>query len=121
MLRYHGKILCMPQAIPVAAGLAEDDRAGTWYLIRADVPADAFSHQRQLLARVEGHKSAGHCQCPAETVGEGTWNEVLRLAAATGMDIMPRHVPDVRVSISRIPRCNEIIGDGQWTIPANCR
>lgn len=30
MLRYHGKILHLPQAIPVAAGLTEADRADMW-------------------------------------------------------------------------------------------
>jgi len=121
MLRYDGKILYLPQAIPVVAGLPTEGRTGLWYLIRADSPADAFSHQRQTLAEVAGHKPVGHCICPVETIGDGAWSEALSLAAAAGANVTPRPVPDVRSAMSRMPRCNEILGNGSWTIPAECQ
>jgi hypothetical protein len=96
------------------------ERDGTWYLIRADNPIDAFSHQRQSLAEVADHMTTGHCVCPVETVGQGTWKQVMRMAAAADAEVTARPVPDFRVSISRMPRCNEITGPGQWTIPVEC-
>jgi hypothetical protein len=117
MLRYHDNSLYLPQAVPIAAGLNRDQREGTWYLIRADSPVDAFSHQRQVLAAVAGHKPTGHCNCPVETLGEGTWQEELRLAATAGADIKPQQVPDIRVPISKMPRWNEILGAGSWSVP----
>jgi len=117
LLRYYGTRLYLPQAVPIAAGLDGGQRDGIWYLLRADSPIDAFSHQRQILARVSGHGSPGHCQCPVETVGHGTWLEMLRAAATAGADINPRQVPDIRVPISRMPRWNEILGDGNWSAP----
>jgi hypothetical protein len=116
MIRYHGNRLYLPQAVPIAAGINTEKREGTWYLIRADSPVDAFSHQRQILAGVTEHKPAGHCNCPVETLGEGIWQEELRLAAAAGADIEPQQVPDIRVPISMMPRWNEILGDGNWSV-----
>ena len=52
-----------------------------------------------------------------ETLGEGTLHELLSIAAAIGADINPQQVPDVRVLISRMPRWNEILGEGNWDAP----
>ena len=114
-LRYDDRRLYVPQSLPVAAGLSPAQ--GTWYLIRADWPADAFSHQRQILAGVDGHSGSGHCECPVETLGNGTLQEVLSLAAAAGARTSPVMVPDTRVPISRQPRCNRILGNGSWETP----
>jgi hypothetical protein len=115
-LRYHNSLLHLPQSLTVAAGLDPAHSAGKWYLIRADSPADAFSHQRQLLAGIDGHNEAGQCHCPVETVGEGSLREVLALASAAGANTVPMHVPDARVTISGTPRCNRIL-TGSWDIP----
>lgn len=117
ILRFHQKRLYLPQVPPIVAGLGDDQKDGIWYVIRADSPFDAFSHQRQILAGIPGHVSAGHCQCPADTLGRGGWQEALDLAAAAGVDVKPQIVPDVRVTMSHMPRWNEILGDGQWTVP----
>jgi hypothetical protein len=66
LLRYEDPMLYLPRSAAVAAALGPGDRAGAWYLIRADHPFAAFSHQRQLLAEVPGHAAAGtarHARC----------------------------------------------------------
>jgi len=118
LLRYNNDLLYIPRSPGVAAALSEGGREGAWYLIRADSPFDAFSHQRQTLAGVPGHADAGECvACPIETVTTGNLQQVLGQCAALGADVTPRPVPDVRVSMSRMPRCNRIIGNGTWDIP----
>lgn len=117
VLRYHDSRLYLPQVLPIAAGLDPAHGAGTWYLIRADSPHDAFSHQRQLLAGSNDHTASGHCACPVETLGEGSLQEVLNLAADEGATAAPSHVPDTRVAISRMPRCNVIHPGSGWEIP----
>lgn len=118
LLRYHGNRLYLPRSPAIAAGLPEDRRPGTWYLLRADSPIDAFSHQRQALAGVPGHQLTGPCQCPVETITAGTWQEALDRCAALGADVTPRPVPDARPLISRVPSWNEIVRNGQWTLPS---
>lgn len=120
LLRHHDDLLYLPRSPDVAAGVSEDERSGTWYLIRADCPIDAFSHLRQVLAG--GHVSTaldGRCgQCPIETVGSGSWQEAMELLAANGVPVSRREVPDVRVpSGMGSPRCIRILGDGSWDIP----
>jgi hypothetical protein len=118
MLRYHGSRLYLPQAVPVAAGLTDQQREGTWYLIRADSPHDAFNHQRQLLSGDQQHAARGHCACPVDTLGDGAWQQVLRLAAEKDADVTPIKVPDLRVPMSGTPRWHEHLGDGNWCLPA---
>jgi len=116
-LRFDNSRLYVPQSLPVAAGLSPAQTTGSWYLIRADSPVDAFSHQRQLLAGVDGHSGSGHCECPVETLGEGPLQNVLGLAAAAGVSVTSVIVPDIRVPMSREPRCNRILGNGAWDAP----
>ena len=116
-LRYHDAKLYLRQAVGVAAGLSGQHAHCTWYLIRADSPNDAFDHQRRLLAGAKGHSATGHCACPVETLGQGELQDVLRLAAAAGVTVTPVRVPDLRVSISRTPRWNEILTEGSWLAP----
>jgi hypothetical protein len=102
----------------VAAVLGPGERDGTWYLIRADHPFAAFSHQRQLLAGIPGHAVAGDCKaCPVQTIATGDIEAVLAKCAELGADLTPREVPDVRTAMSRMPRCNRIIGNGAWENP----
>lgn len=113
-LRYHDNRLYLPQAVPVVAGLHSERQSGNWYLIRADWPTDAFHHQRELIGGVGGHLSSGHCRCPVEALGQGSWKEVLSIA---GDSASPVGVPDARVAISRYLRWQEYLGDGNWQLP----
>jgi hypothetical protein len=120
LLRYHGHLLDLPRSPDIAAGLPDNEKAGTWYLLRADSPTDAFSHQRQELAG--GHPPVspdGRCSdCPVEIIGWGTWHQAIDMLAVNGVTASPRAAPDVRVP-SRMgwPRANKILGNGAWTIP----
>jgi hypothetical protein len=123
LLRYHANRLYLPQAPAVAASLAGPAADGTWYLLRADTPFPAFHHQRCVLSRYSHpessvrHDPSGECRtCPAETISSGSLPDMLTRAAQLGVDITPRPVPDVRVSMSRTPRYNTI-HDGYWDIP----
>jgi hypothetical protein len=117
ILRYYNGALYLPQAVPVAAGLDNAQITGTWYLIRADSPHDAFNHQRQKLAGADNHVAHGYCRCPVEALGEGQLPDVLTMAATEGASITPITVPDTRVTMSMTPRCNRILGNGTWDIP----
>lgn len=118
LLRYKDTLLHLPQNPAVVAGLSAGDREGTWYLVQADSPFDAFGHQRQLLAGVPGHAATGDCRaCPVRTIAIGDIETILAKCGALGFDVVPRYVPDVRVAMSRMPRWNRIIGDGAWDLP----
>ena len=117
LLRYEDPMLHLPRSPAVAAALGPGDRDGTWYLIRADHPFAAFSHQRQVLAEVPGHAAAGDCKaCPVQTIATGDIDTVLGKCQELGADVMPREVPDVRTTMSRMPRRNRIVGNGAWEI-----
>lgn len=116
LLRYHDRRLYLPQRPEIMAASA--DQPGTWFLIRADAPDQAFNHQRQVLAGGYSCSPAGACACcPVETIGTGSWDDMMGMLAARGLTPQPREVPDVRVP-SRMgwPRCNRIL-DGSWDIP----
>ena len=115
LLRYHDRRLYMPRSIRVSAALEGEERAGTWYLIRADYPYDAFGHERQVLGGAQRHNSDGFCrECPAETIAEGTWQEMIGYCATTGEDVTPLPTPDIRNPLCNIPRWNQLTKDGQW-------
>jgi hypothetical protein len=64
--------MCVPRTARIAAALSDAQAQGTWFLIRADSPVAAFSHQRQLLAGVPGHAGDRQCKaCPVDTIGSG--------------------------------------------------
>lgn len=71
-----------------------------------------------MLSGVSGHDDVGECGiCPVETIGTGSLTAILRKANRLGADIAPRPVPNARVTMSHVPRYNEIRGDGSWTYP----
>lgn len=75
ILRQDGDQLYIPMRPSVAEVLPLAERGGTWYVIRADFPDDAYHHCRTLLAGV-GCTNIGPCrQCPAETLNIGTYDE----------------------------------------------
>jgi len=123
LLRYHDKLLWLPQKPAIAAAREVADTSGTWYLLRADSPFPAFNHQRHILSGYTdpelgpGHDADGECRaCPTETIGSGSLADMLVRAGRLGADVMPRPAPDIRVTMSRMPRCNTI-GAGFWDIP----
>lgn len=119
LLRYHAPVLYLPRNPDLAASVTDGERAGTWYLIRADSPEYAFHHQRQALAGGYGCARCGPCpRCPVQTIGAGSWEEAMNLLADHGVQVNRRDVPDVKVP-SRMgwPRCNRILGNGSWDIP----
>lgn len=120
LLRYHDKLLYLPRNADQAASVTGEEKAGIWYIVKADFPEHAFNHQRQLLAGGFGCIAIGSCsRCPVDTVGEGSWQQAMTMLTALGVSPMTIDVPDVRVppGLSHWPRCNRIIGNGSWDIP----
>jgi hypothetical protein len=119
LLRYQAPLLYLPRSPDLAASVTDEEKPGTWYLIRADAPQYAFSHQRQVLSGGFGCARRGPCpQCPVQTIGAGSWQEAMDLLAECGVQVGRRDAPDVRVP-SRMgpPRCNRILRKGSWDIP----
>jgi hypothetical protein len=83
--------LYWPMHPAIAGTIASEDRAGTWYIMRADFPADAYHHVRTLLTGT-GCTSQNACeQCPAETLAIGPYAD-LRIylpAPSSGADPVP--------------------------------
>jgi hypothetical protein len=89
----------MPRNPGQAASVAEDEKPGTWYVVKADSPEPAFSHQRQSLAGGFGCTPRGACpNCPVQALGHGSWEQAMGLLAAAGVVPAKVEVPDVRVS-----------------------
>jgi hypothetical protein len=110
--RHEGHVY-LPRSPDVAAGLTEEERQGTWYLIRADNPSDAIRHTCAVVAGQCPPEDGPCAHCAAETVGTGTWQEMTDLAASTGPTITPRRPPDITVpSIGAWPRYFESIDGG---------
>lgn len=121
LLRYQAPLLYLPRNPGQAASVTDSEKPGSWYLIKADSPEYAFSHQRQALAGGYGCTRRGPCpQCPAQTIGAGSWPEAMNLLAAHGVQANRRDVPDVRVPsrTTGAPRCIRVLGNGHWEIPA---
>jgi len=118
MVRYHDDRLYLPRSPDIAAGLDQQEQTGTWYLVRADSPLDVFNHLRQLIAGGFGCTPDGHCKrrCPVQTIGSGTWQDVLNMLIAASTPATPRQVPDTRVP-SWWPRWNENLTAGTWSVP----
>jgi hypothetical protein len=118
LLRFHNDLLYLPRNPDQAASVAEDEKPGTWYVVRADSPLQAFNHQRQVLAGGFGCARSGDCRCcPVQTIGSDTWQQVMILVASLGVNARKINVPDTRVP-PRMgwPRCNRIMNGG-WEIP----
>jgi len=113
LVQHHNGRIYLPRTPDVAAGLAEEGQHGIWYLIQADYPSDALRHARAHAAG-QCRPETGPCtKCPAESVGAGTWLEMLTLAADTGRTVTPRRPPEIAVpSIRAWPRFFEIADGG---------
>ena len=106
LLQHHENRLYLPRCPDIAAGLPAGERGGQWHLTRADFPHDASRHTSQVLLRGPACSGEGPCQqCAAETLGSGTWQEMLDLATASGTTLRPRAAPDIRApSLMSQPR-----------------
>jgi hypothetical protein len=104
-IQHHQDRLSWPRRLDVTAGLTNDSRHGTWQLIRADYPDDAFAHARGVVLG-QCSLGTGPCkQCAADSVSTGSWQEVIDLAIRTATPITPRQPPDFRVPMLRaVPR-----------------
>lgn len=87
-----------PRRPGVALGLGQPDRTGTWHLIRADHPADAYTHIRGP----GGHPNPecapkGPCgACAVTTLASGPWDEVVKLLDGFSSEVVPGlRVPSV--------------------------
>jgi len=94
VVRLDGDDLYLPMRPSVAAALPTGERIGTWYVIKADHPDDAFNHARNLVTAA-GCTRNGPCrQCHAETLGIGTYQELAALFAHPAADLTPDLPPD---------------------------
>ena len=118
LIQYRGDHLYLPRRPEIALSLEAADLAGTWYVVRADAPTDAFGHVRNLLAGGSACSATGPCeQCAVTTVGTGNWDAVMALLPAQHTAAEPRPMPDVRVSSAmRWPRASQILGNGNWAL-----
>lgn len=118
LLRYHAPLLYLPRNPDQAASVTDDEKPGTWYLIRADSPEQVFNHHRQALAGGFGCAAGGPCpRCAVQTAGSGSWHQAMDLLLQLGVNAKKLDVPDVRVP-SRMgwPRWNRITGNGSWDL-----
>jgi hypothetical protein len=118
LVQYDRQRLYLPRRPGLVLGLDDSERAGTWSLIRADAPLEAFGHARNVVARGSGCSRMGPCQqCAVNTLRRGTWTEVTDALASESPELQPLRVPDVRVSSGlRWPRYHQRLSDGNWTL-----
>jgi hypothetical protein len=69
----------LPRRPSVAAALPEDERSGTWHLLRADHPNWAYAHVRGSAGRLkESCAQSGPCRnCQVEVLGRGSWQQLV--------------------------------------------
>jgi hypothetical protein len=104
LIQHRAGRLEPPRRPTIAAALADEDRDGIWYIVRADDPASAYNHVQQIIANDPECTGTGPCaRCAAESVGNGTWQQAMALLSSAGIDIQPQHTADIRVP-SPLPR-----------------
>lgn len=99
MVRVHDGLVDMPRRPGVAAGMGEDSTS-KWHLVKADYPADAFVHARNVASSEGGTPCAplGECSvCAATTLASGSLGAVLAEAHRLGIDTTPVIPADVRI------------------------
>jgi hypothetical protein len=111
LLQHHDDRLYLPRNPDVAAGLTVEERQGTWHVVRADFPADAIAHVRGVIAGQCSPASRACDQCAAESIGTGSWQEIIDLLTSTGVPMTPQRAPETKVpSIRSWPRYFEVPG-----------
>jgi hypothetical protein len=112
--RHHEGRIYLPRSLDVAAALGEEEQHGVWYLTRADYPADALAHTRGITAGQCSSKPASCRKCAAESVGYGTLQEMLTLAADIRTATTPRRPPDIAVpSLRTWPRYFKVVASAK--------
>jgi hypothetical protein len=86
-----------PRHPHIFAGLPESQRVGSWHLLRADFPEDAWLHVRF------GHRPyEGPCdECAADGKASGSWADVMAVLVDLGVALEPstvREEPSPRIS-----------------------
>lgn len=98
VVRRHGDRVGPPRSTAVTAGLPTDQRAGTWFLVKADDPLSAFNHIRNQTDDTSACTNTKPCpNCPAHTLIEGDWNTILCHAAQAGLDTRALAPADIRM------------------------
>jgi hypothetical protein len=123
LVQHHKNRVHLPRSPDVAAGLAEGERGGRWHLVRADSPDDAFRHARHQISDSSSAPGHGPCpQCAADSLGAGTWQEMINLSARSGIRISPGQLPDVKgTSGMAWPRYYEIEKSDSLALPKKSR
>jgi hypothetical protein len=85
----------LPQRPEVFLSLPSEERAGTWQVIRADFPNDAFNHARHKQRT--DTRGAAVCTCLVEDVAAGPWANVQAVLEEAGYAGRPDPPLDVRV------------------------
>jgi hypothetical protein len=118
LVQHHGDRIYLPRRPEVALGLADAERAGTWFLVRADNPEEAFRHARNVAMGGSGCSRRGQCQqCAVKTIRRGAWKDVAATLAVECPQCRPIQVPDIRVTSGlRWPRYQRILGIGSWEL-----
>jgi len=95
--RDDGKVF-LPCRADLLLGLPDERRGGTWHVVRADFPNDAFAHVRHIDAgescRSEGQRSGG---CPVDDVAAGSWSDAASAVQSLCPDLQPAKYADTRV------------------------
>ena len=83
-MRTHEGRVSLPRRPEVVLGLPGTRRAGTWWLVRADHPLDAFNHVRHLNAGTSCEPGSEH-GCLIEQVFTGTFEALEEELAKLGI------------------------------------
>ncbi len=87
-----------PQRVSIFAGLPPAERLGTWHLIQADFPMDAWNHVRSALNGTIACNERGQCDsCAIFDLAMGDWQAVLDAAQANGIAIHAEPSRAIRV------------------------
>ena len=84
VMRIHEGRVSLPRRPEVVLGLPRTRREGTWWLVRADHPLDAFNHVRHLNAGTSCKPGSEH-SCLIEQVFTGTFEALKEELATLGI------------------------------------
>jgi len=72
-----------PRSTAALGALPQEQRGGTWHVVRADYPVDAQMH---IAHGASGAQVGARCSCSAEDVASGTWEDVVQGLGTTAAD-----------------------------------
>jgi len=85
-VRRHDGTVYPPCRPDMLLGLPPEHRAGTWHVVRADLPEDCFAHVRHIEAGEScGTSGQHHARCAVDEIAHGPW----AAAAARVMQLFP--------------------------------